>query len=434
VVLILGCGALGAPIAEHCLRGGARKLILVDNKRVTPGVLIRQPYDDADIGHLKAETLARRLSYAGFHTEVVSWVADAMDVITADNAPDDVDLIIDATANQTVAAMIELKRWTGAFAWPPILTVSIGHNAERGFAGLALPGATGAGADLIRKLALAAHAEPGLSGVADDFFPEQPRADVFVPEPGCSQATFRGSATEVQALAAYLFAGAMSDLRAAEEAAEAARVPSMTARVVQLANAAGDNNLAGTAELAWLPDMIIDPNMTIDDVKGDSEGQGYQIRISQTALADMRDEACLTRETKGPNVETGGTLFGQFDAAAHVVWVTSATGPALDSVQSEAEYEYGTRGVSDLRNLLRTFSAGRLRFVGMWHTHPGGAAWPSDIDKETMQGPARSVGEMPPRSLFVIVGGAAAQWNGWLDSDGRPQIYARLIDRGVVAR
>lgn len=42
VVLILGCGALGAPIAEHCLRGGARKLILVDNKPVTPGVLGNQ--------------------------------------------------------------------------------------------------------------------------------------------------------------------------------------------------------------------------------------------------------------------------------------------------------------------------------------------------------------------------------------------------------
>lgn len=420
VVLILGCGALGAPIAEHCLRGGARKLILVDNKPVTPGVLVRQPYDDSDIGHPKAETLARRLSYIGFRTEVVSHVADAMDVIAADDVPAGVDLIIDATANQTVAARIELRRWTSASAWPPILTVGIGHHAERGFAALALPNATGAGADLIRKLAMATHAESGLSGVADDFFPEQPRADTFVPEPGCSGATFRGSAPEVQALASYLFAGVLGDLRLAEEAL----VPAMSARVVQLANADRRDVIGGTAEFTWAPDITIDDAMVV------SQGPGYQIRMSETALADMRDEACMARDAKGSEVETGGTLFGQIDAAARIVWVTAATGPAPDSIQSQTDYKHGTEGVSDLREVLRKYSAGRLRFVGIWHTHPYGVAFPSELDEHAMNDPAGPVGEMPPRSLLVIVGGETVQWEEWLNDGGPPQIYARLVDRG----
>ncbi len=49
-VLVLGCGALGARIAEHCARAGVRKLVVADNNAVGTGLLVRQPYEDADIG------------------------------------------------------------------------------------------------------------------------------------------------------------------------------------------------------------------------------------------------------------------------------------------------------------------------------------------------------------------------------------------------
>ncbi len=49
-ILLLGCGGLGAPIAEHCVRSGAARLHIVDSGTVSPGVLSRQPYEDADIG------------------------------------------------------------------------------------------------------------------------------------------------------------------------------------------------------------------------------------------------------------------------------------------------------------------------------------------------------------------------------------------------
>ena len=420
VVLVLGCGALGAPIAEYCLRAGARKLILVDDKRVTPGVLVRQPYEDADIGRPKATTLAHRLEYIGFRAEIVPHVGNAMDIIAANGAAPEADLIIDATANQTVAAMIELKRWTSGATWPPILTVGIGHHAERGFGALALPNATGAGVDLMRKLALAAHAEPGLSDVARDFFPEQPRTRSFVPEPGCSAATFRGSAPEVQALAAYLFAGALSDLRRTQEAEH---VTALSARVVRLASTADQDGSDGTAELTWSADI------TIDDTSDKGDGPGYQIRISETALADMRDEAHRVRDKVGPAVETGGTLFGQIDDAAHIAWVTVATGPAPNSNLSQAEYIHGTEGVSELRNMLHKHSAGRLRFVGMWHTHPGGPASPSQQDEHAMHDAVGPAEEVPPRSVLLILGGQDGQWNDWLNCSGPPQIFARLIDR-----
>jgi integrative and conjugative element protein (TIGR02256 family) len=317
--------------------------------------------------------------------------------------------------------MIELERWTATAEWPPVLTVSIGHLAERGFAALTLPGATGAGADLIRKLALAAHEEKALAGIAEDFFPRQRRTDIFIPEPGCSSATFRGSAAEVQALAANLFAGALSDLsRAGERAA-----PVMSARVVQLSNASGRFTLGSTAELSWDPDIVL------DDMAAEAGEPHYQIRISRTALESMRTEALRTRDCTDPLVETGGTLFGQVDTAARVVWVTEATGPAQDSVQQQAEFVYGTSGVSNLRDLLRQFSVGRLRFIGMWHTHPHGGAGPSERDKQTMLRPEESVNEMPPRSLMIILAGPNGQWDRWLSDGSEPQIFAGLMKRSL---
>ena len=61
-VLILGAGALGAPIAADCVRAGARQVTVVDNSTVHPGILVRQPYEDGDIGKPKADVLAKRLS------------------------------------------------------------------------------------------------------------------------------------------------------------------------------------------------------------------------------------------------------------------------------------------------------------------------------------------------------------------------------------
>src|SRR6266498_3130281 len=53
-VLVLGAGALGAPIAADCVRAGASQVTVVDNSAVHPGILVRQPYDNADIDKPKA--------------------------------------------------------------------------------------------------------------------------------------------------------------------------------------------------------------------------------------------------------------------------------------------------------------------------------------------------------------------------------------------
>ena len=90
------------------MRSGAVRVHIVDAGTISPGVLSRQPYEDADIGKPKAEVLAARLDRIRPEAEVSGRVAD---IITADlfSGPDlsQYDLVIDATANRSVAAKIE---------------------------------------------------------------------------------------------------------------------------------------------------------------------------------------------------------------------------------------------------------------------------------------------------------------------------------------
>jgi Prokaryotic E2 family A len=52
-VLVLGCGALGAPAAEFCVRAGAAETHVVDNGAVRPGILVRQPYTSLTSGRAR---------------------------------------------------------------------------------------------------------------------------------------------------------------------------------------------------------------------------------------------------------------------------------------------------------------------------------------------------------------------------------------------
>jgi molybdopterin/thiamine biosynthesis adenylyltransferase len=150
-VLVLGSGALGAPVSEFCVRAGVKELTVADYTVVNPGILVRQPYTDADIGLGKARALASRLSA----------IRDDLDVTPSHGnvrsgffAPDQdltaYDLVIDATADTSVRSVIELARKNSAVR-PPLITMVIGHNAERGLITTNLPAATGAAADTFAK-------------------------------------------------------------------------------------------------------------------------------------------------------------------------------------------------------------------------------------------------------------------------------------------
>ena len=205
-VLVLGCGALGAPAAESCVRAGAAALHLVDNGLVTPGILVRQPYSDADIGQPKATVLAGRLAAIMARSAIQGRCADALDAMLQPGQDmSSFDLIIDATADAGVRSALERQRRAGRKHWPPLVTMIIGHDATRGLVTISLPESTGAGSSALRQVALHASTSPGeWADIADDFFPAGPRTEMFFPEPGCSAPTFTGGYAQTTALAGLL--------------------------------------------------------------------------------------------------------------------------------------------------------------------------------------------------------------------------------------
>lgn len=156
-ILVLGTGAVGAPIAEHVVRARAASLRIVDSGKVNPGILVRQPYADVDIGLHKVDVLAARLEGLGLGVLVEKSRDDAVGVIMrGEPFGDRYDLIIDATADVSVRTAMEAAWKQDRDAAPPVLCVLVGHDAQRGITTMARPGATGCSLDILRRLAITA--------------------------------------------------------------------------------------------------------------------------------------------------------------------------------------------------------------------------------------------------------------------------------------
>jgi proteasome lid subunit RPN8/RPN11 len=388
-----------------------RTLTLVDNGAVNPGILVRQPYRYADIGRSKATALRERLCAIAPHVTINGHFDNALDMFADEAALSSADLVVDATADRSLAARIERLRWTSKKPSPPILSVMVGHRSERGIATLALQRSTGAGADILRRLAIAASGDGDLVDVLDDFYPDPPRGDMFQPEPGCSDPTFIGSAADLAILAAQLLNAGLTMLSGAP--APEAQLPTRTATVVRLPT--GLLPEAAGVRLQWSNDVVRD-----EDV------HGYQVRIEPAALADMRREVVRAAAADHRD-ETGGVLLGQVDHGCRVVWVSEAYGLPPDSQAAPG----GLRlNVADLQYRLserRRGSRGMVGLIGAWHSHPAGAVVPSERDRQTMDDLVNGESEALSQALLVIVGGTDGRWREWIDGTAAPDMHVEMF-------
>lgn len=412
-VLVLGCGALGAPTAEFCVRAGAIETHLVDDGEVRPGVLVRQPYTYADIGRNKAEALAGRLAIVNPDVPVLPWPCDAVGLITDDLPLPEVDLVIDATANRSVAAALECARWAAGRPPAPLLSIMVGHDSERGAATLALPGASGAGVDILRRLAITASADADLNDLLDDFFPDHPRGAPFQPEPGCSDPTYLGSAADLATFAGQLLNDALAVLTSAEKAADVA-FPQRWASVVRTFS--GGSMRLSRQSLSWANDYVV-PDHALR----------YQMRIDPAALVSMRREVVLMADRRGPHVETGGMLLGQIDHASRVVWITEADGPPPGSVAGAEGLKLDPTEARGWARRRRRLTRGMVAYIGAWHTHPDHPALPSDQDDQAMNEMARD--GVPV--LLMILGGGSGRLARWVAGDQLPDVYLQLYFPGA---
>lgn len=415
-VLLLGCGGLGAPIAEHCVRAGAARLHVVDSGTVSPGVLSRQPYEDADIGMPKAEVLAGRLGRIRPQAEITSSVDDATSADLFDPAGlSTFDLIIDATANRSVAARIERAQRDRHDHWPALITVGINQQATHGVATVTPRGAIGGGVDLLRRLGLKTCESTALGDVHAAFYPPADARLNFRPDSTCSDTTFIGSSTDMSALAAQLLSAALTRLTLAPSAHGTTH---RSLSIVRLGH--DDEPKAAVVMLDLAPDRVIT----------DHSGM-YEVRVDEAAVETIREHllASVNGRTGGTGV-TGGLLLGQFDSACRVAWVSQATGLPRGSSAITMDIDQDAAEVRDFVDERRRRSGGLLTLIGFWHTHLGGSAEPSQAIVKTMRQKAAAPGWRPRPVLLLELTVAEDRSIAEAGSPWLPQVHAETFTVG----
>ena len=404
-VAVWGCGAIGSHVAEALARAGVTKLVLKDNSIVTPGILVRQSFEDADIGKNKAIATRERLLriIPGLTIEVVT--SDLLQVPLDDiNWADGVDLIIDATASVPIAKRLEARLAMNPAFKPVVASMVLGHQAQRAMLAIVKSEHTGGTTDVSRKTKLEVLRKRWLNHFADEFWPEKQR-DSFQPEPGCSDPTFIGSQAEVVASVGMMLSKLATEMQSGGS-------NSASSHLFALNEA--DVSEAERREHGFYFEPDISLVESVDN---------YVVRISRNAFADLQAWVRRSERLNGPDVETGGHLFGERDDATRIIWVSEVTGPPSDSQASPHGFLCGFEGMERISKDKERLSWKSVRYMGMWHTHPKGSPIPSDTDYESMADIVNGESTSSPRSLLLVVGGA---------SQGAALITASLFSRGRV--
>ena len=383
VVEIWGCGALGSPIAEWVIRSGAKRVILRDQSSVTPGILVRQPYSDGDIGRSKARVLAERLKSVQPNCEVVCRHGNILAGPLAEGRlTDEADLIIDATASNVVLTKVEEVWRQHPNSRCDIASVAIDGQAERLLAVVIRKDHTGGPFDVVRRMKLTACNNPRMHGYLEAFFPKQAAAP-FQPEPGCSDATFVGSAADAALLAAIAtnyIGGTFTKKQATAWGCFAASPK------------CGDLGTLAM-EQAFVCDIVFTDPQT-----------GYETRMEPSVWKSLQCWKEESRRRRGESVETGGLLFGEISEHLGIVWASEASGPPEDSEHSAEEFVCGIEGTEVLNSEKASRSRLSVQYVGTWHTHPVSEPVPSKRDFEAMSQLLTTSLTPVERLLLVIIG------------------------------
>lgn len=380
-VTLWGCGGLGSYIAEYLTRADVRAIGLHDSGKVAPGLLVRQLFSDADIGYPKVEALEKRLKAIRPDLQVTVDQSDLLSTtLSGSRWPEGADVVIDTTGSNAIATALEHAR-RGRSSAPTFASLTLDARAERGLVAIAPSEHSGSILDVVRRAKLEVCRRGHLTVYADAFWPAEALNGLVEPEPGCSSPTFAASAADVAQLSGALLNRLAIALAEGSERASAHFV------------SRGDVPRLATASFALEADLSL------------QVGSSYELRLSSSAWKEMRAWIRKARRENGGRVETGGLLFGERDGAANVLWVSEVSGPPGDSSAAETHFVCGTRGMSELNEEKRRRSRGAVSFIGMWHTHPGGAPIPSVTDREGMRQIILAGLPSTPESLLLIVGG-----------------------------
>lgn len=118
-VVIIGCGALGSPIAETLVRAGVGKLTIADRDYVETSNLQRQQLfteQDAQLGTPKVIAAKERLKIIRADVQIIP-ILDHVDGILLEELAKDAHLIMDATDNFETRLVMNDVAWKLGIPW-----------------------------------------------------------------------------------------------------------------------------------------------------------------------------------------------------------------------------------------------------------------------------------------------------------------------------
>lgn len=131
-VLVIGAGAIGSVVAEFLVRGGVRRVSVVDADRVAGGNLLRHTLDLADVGKVKAGALAERLNRVSPFCKAAPMFGSFPPTRSHESlsVQSEHNIVVDCTGSNDVMAAL------GAFPWKrdtEFWSISVSGGASRAY-------------------------------------------------------------------------------------------------------------------------------------------------------------------------------------------------------------------------------------------------------------------------------------------------------------
>jgi molybdopterin/thiamine biosynthesis adenylyltransferase len=127
-VVLIGCGSVGAPIAEQLAMAGVGRLAIVDPQDLSWPNVGRHPLGAEHVGHNKAEALAEKLQRSYPHAEIRGFDLSYEDFFSKEpQFLAEADLIICATADWEMESLLNIQRVHGEITQPILYTWTEPH-------------------------------------------------------------------------------------------------------------------------------------------------------------------------------------------------------------------------------------------------------------------------------------------------------------------
>jgi Prokaryotic E2 family A/ThiF family/Prokaryotic homologs of the JAB domain len=363
--LLVGAGAIGSHLADSLMREGRFAWTIIDDDRLLPHNLARHVSINSDVSRPKAAIVADHLNGIIAGRKVAEAIpANLFDPgeggAAVERALSEADIIIDATAS------------------------------------------------LVAARNLSDH--PSKARRMSAFFNPSGEAAVLFAEPEDRAVKLRD--LEAQYLALLLrtprladHLGKLAETIAYTGACRAItnRIPEWRATILSGLAAGGISYAADTADgtiSVWT--LAPTGEVSLDTAPVEPVGHYQAMDWMITIDAGLASRIIEMRNSRLP-AETGGILFGLVDILAKSIHLVMATPAPFDSIEEPGGFVRGMGGVDEMMEDVRRRTAGQVRYVGEWHSHPPRAsARPSPTDDRQLDWLAALMGIDAMPALMVI--------------------------------